>query len=214
MGFWKTWPAGCTVMEVTCGRRFRCRYAAETASIFNETLITEAMLAEAGTEAEELAILESFLLGASQVIVDIYSRYLFEKEVFERREKSELSAEDFNEIMLRCQRETYGDGLDEEFQHSYMWAWKPHYYSPNRSYYNYPYAFGLLFGLGLFAVYKERGQDFVADYESLLGSTGLAKAAELAARFGIDLRSIDFWQGSIDFIASRIDRYVEIAKAG
>ncbi len=187
---------------------------AETASIFNETLITEAMLVEAETEAEELAILENFLLGASQVIVDIYSRFLFEKEVFERRENGELSVEDFCEIMLRCQRETYGDGLDEKFQHPYMWAWKPHYYSANESYYNYPYAFGLLFGLGLYAVYKKRGRDFIKEYESLLRSTGQGDAAELAGRFGIDLRSSEFWQGSIDFISARIDRYVEIACAG
>lgn len=184
---------------------------AETASIFNETLITEAMLNEAASDEEELAILENFLLNASQVIVDIYSRFLFEKEVFERREAGELTVGDFNEIMLRSQRETYGDGLDQEYQHQYMWAWKPHYYSPNQSYYNYPYAFGLLFGLGLFAIYRERGEDFVEDYESLLRSTGQGNAAELADRFGIDLRSTDFWQGSIDFIASRVERYVELA---
>lgn len=184
---------------------------AETASIFNETLITEAMLADASSEEEELAILENFLLNASQVIVDIYSRYLFEQEVFERREQGELSPEDFNEIMLRVQRETYADGLDERYQHAYMWAWKPHYYSPNQSYYNYPYAFGLLFGLGLFAIYKERGEAFITDYEQLLRSTGQGDAADLAERFGIDLRSGEFWQGSIDFIVSRIERYVEIA---
>jgi pepF/M3 family oligoendopeptidase len=184
---------------------------AETASIFNETLITEAMLADASSEEEELAILENFLLNASQVIVDIYSRYLFEKEVFERREQGELAAEDFNEIMLRAQRATYGDGLDENYQHAYMWAWKPHYYSPNQSFYNYPYAFGLLFGLGLFAIYRERGEAFIADYEELLRSTGQGDAADLAERFGIDLRSGEFWQGSIDFIASRIERYAEIA---
>lgn len=184
---------------------------AETASIFNETLITEAMLAEAGSNEEQLAILENFLLNASQVVVDIYSRFLFEKEVFERRESGELSADDFNEIMIRSQRATYGEGLDEQFQHQYMWAWKPHYYSPNRSYYNYPYAFGLLFGLGLFAIYRERGEAFIEEYEMLLRSTGRGDAAELAGRFGIDLRSSEFWQGSLDFIAVRIDRYAEIA---
>ncbi|MDF1501019.1 MAG: M3 family oligoendopeptidase [Anaerolineales bacterium] len=184
---------------------------AETASIFNETLITEAMLDEATSEEEELAILENFMLNASQVIVDIYSRFLFEKEVFERRVNGELSVEDFTELMVRSQRETYGDGLDEAHQHAYMWAWKPHYYSPNQSYYNYPYAFGLLFGLGLYAIYKQRGAAFIEAYESLLRSTGQGNAADLAERFGIDLRSDKFWQGSIDFIAARIDRYVDLA---
>jgi pepF/M3 family oligoendopeptidase len=183
---------------------------AETASIFNESLITDASLAVATSPAEELSILETFLQGASQVVVDIYSRFLFEKEVFERRLKAELSADDFCEIMRRCQRETYGDGLDENHLHAYMWAWKPHYYSPSVSYYNFPYAFGLLFGLGLFAEYRRRGPAFVADYESLLRSTGMGTAAELAGRFGIDLRQPDFWRGSMKIIEGRLERYLAI----
>ncbi len=183
---------------------------AETASIFNESLVTEAALAAAGSRAEELSILENFLQSASQIVVDIYSRYLFEKEVFERRTKGELSADDFCDIMIRCQRETYGDGLDEDHLHAYMWAWKPHYYSPSVSYYNFPYAFGLLFGLGLFAEYKRRGPAFVADYESLLRSTGMGTASDLAARFGIDLRQPAFWRGSMKIIEERLERFLKI----
>lgn len=129
---------------------------AETASTFNETVIANAALLEAEEREEKLAILENQLINASQIVVDISSRYMFEKEVFERRAKSELSADDFCEIMLRCQRATYGDGLDERYLHKYMWAWKPHYYMSGLSFYNYPYAFGLLFGTGLYAIYKER----------------------------------------------------------
>jgi pepF/M3 family oligoendopeptidase len=183
---------------------------AETASIFNESLVTEAALAAAGTPQEELSILETFLIGASQVVVDIYSRFLFEKEVFERRAKAELSADDFCEIMTRSQRETYGDGLDESRLHPYMWAWKPHYYSPALSFYNFPYAFGLLFGLGLYAEYRRRGAAFVADYEGLLRSTGMGTAADLAGRFGIDLRRPEFWRGSMEIIEGRVKRYLEI----
>jgi oligoendopeptidase F len=112
--------------------------------------------------------------------------------------------------MARCQRETYGDGLDENHLHPYMWAWKPHYYSPGLPYYNFPYAFGLLFGLGLYAEYKRRGPAFVADYEALLRSTGLGTAAELAGRFGIDLHRPEFWRGSMKIIEGRLDRYLEI----
>jgi oligoendopeptidase F len=183
---------------------------AETASIFNESLVTEALLAAADSREEELSILETFLIGASQVVVDIYSRFLFEKEVFERRAKAELSADDFCEIMTRCQRETYGDGLDESRLHPYMWAWKPHYYSPSLSFYNFPYAFGLLFGLGLYAEFRRRGAGFIADYEGLLRSTGMGTAADLASRFGIDLRQPEFWRGSIRIIESRVTRYLEI----
>jgi len=183
---------------------------AETASIFNETLISESALAQAQSEDEERSILETFLIGTSQVIVDIYSRYLFETEVFEKRADAELSADDFCEIMLRCQAETYADGLDERYRHPYMWAWKPHYYYPSRSFYNFPYAFGLLFGLGLYALYQERGEDFISDYESLLRNTGLGNAADLAARFDIDLRRPGFWKSSMEVIEGRVERYLEL----
>jgi pepF/M3 family oligoendopeptidase len=180
---------------------------AETASIMNETIITNAALSEAKKPEEELAILETYLVASSQVIIDITSRFLFEKEVFERRASSELSADDFCEIMLRRQKETYGEALSEEFMNKYMWTWKVHYYIPSFSFYNYPYAFGLLFGTGLYAAYKEQGNKFVKDYEILLGSTGEARPAELAARFGFDLRKPEFWRNSIRIIEEKVKRY-------
>jgi pepF/M3 family oligoendopeptidase len=183
---------------------------AETASTFCETIATEAVLAQVTDSQEELSVLETQLNAASQVIVDIYSRYLFEKEVFERREQAELSADDFCEIMERAQKATYGDGLDERYLQKYMWTWKPHYYSTGISFYNFPYAFGLLFGTGLYAIYQQRGADFVDDYKSLLASTGEAMAADLADRFGINIRTRKFWDDSIAIIAKSVDRYCEL----
>jgi len=185
---------------------------AETASIFNETIIVDALLAETADPDEELSILEEFLGGAAQVIVDIYSRYLFEKEVFERRAGAELSADDFCEIMVRAQKETYGNGLDQDTLHPYMWAWKPHYYRGGLSFYNFPYAFGLLFGLGLYAIYQERGAAFLPEYDELLRSTGEGTAADLAARFGLDIRQRAFWENSLEIIGRRIERYEELQR--
>jgi pepF/M3 family oligoendopeptidase len=184
---------------------------AETASIFCETIIVDAALANAGSADEELAILDTDLTGKTQVIVDITSRYLFEQEVFARRARAELSADELSELMLQCQKDTYGDGLDERHLHQYMWTWKPHYYRSELSFYNFPYAFGLLFGLGLYAIYKQRGAAFVPEYESLLASTGQGAAAELAARFGIDIRDKDFWAGSLALIAERVQRFEQLA---
>ena len=183
---------------------------AETASIFCETIATEAVLAQVTDPMGELAVLEGQLNGASQVIVDIYSRFLFEKEVFERREEAELSADDFNEIMERAQKATYGEGLDERYLQKYMWTWKPHYYRTEISFYNFPYAFGLLFGTGLYAIYQQRGGDFVDDYKALLASTGEAMAADLADRFGINIRTRKFWDDSLAIIGKRVDRYCEL----
>jgi oligoendopeptidase F len=183
---------------------------AETASTFCETIITEAVLAHASSPEEELAILETSLIGSTQIIVDITSRYLFEKEVFERREKSELSADDFCDIMIRSQKATYGEGLDERFLNRYMWTWKVHYYMPDLSFYNFPYAFGLLFATGLYSIYNETGPSFVSDYESLLASTGEAAPVELAKRFGIDARKPDFWRKSLRVTEKYIDRYLKL----
>ena len=183
---------------------------AETASTMCETIVTEAVLSSAKDPQEELAVLEAQIQGAAQVVIDIYSRYLFEKEVFKRREQSELSADDFNDIMERAQKETYGDGLDERYLQKFMWTWKPHYYSSGLSFYNYPYAFGLLFATGLYAIYKQRGAEFVEDYKNLLASTGEETAAKLAKRFGIDITRRKFWDDSIAIIGKRIDRYCEV----
>jgi oligoendopeptidase F len=183
---------------------------AETASIMCETVIMQAALEHTSDPQEELAILDTILIGDAQVIVDIYSRYLFEKEVFERREKSELSADDFCDIMLKAQKMTYGEALDENFLNKYMWAWKPHYYRDNLSFYNFPYAFGLLFGIGLYAVFQQRGEAFLPDYQALLASTGEASAEDLAGRFGIDLHQRKFWDDSLAVIAKRIERYCQL----
>lgn len=183
---------------------------AETASIMCETIATEAALEQTTDPQEVLAILEAQLNNASQVVVDIYSRYLFEKEVFERRAKAELSSDEINDIMERAQKATYGAGLDEKYLQKFMWTWKPHYYTSGFSFYNYPYAFGLLFATGLYAIYQKRGADFVPDYKNLLASTGEAPAAELAERFGINIRSKKFWADSLAIIGRRVDRYCQL----
>jgi pepF/M3 family oligoendopeptidase len=183
---------------------------AETASIFCETIVTNAALA-AATPAEQLSILEDDLQGACQVVVDIHSRFLFEQGLFERRRQRELSVDELKALMVEAQRATYGDGLDQATLHPYMWAVKGHYYSSGRSYYNWPYTFGLLFGLGLYAIYQEDPQQFRAGYDELLSSTGLDNAASLARRFDIDIRSADFWRSSLDVVRRNVERFEQLA---
>ena len=183
---------------------------AETASIMCETIATEAVLQQVSDSQEVLSVLEAQMNNASQVVVDIYSRYLFEKEVFERREKAELSADELCEIMERAQKATYGNGLDDKYLQKFMWTWKPHYYSSGFSFYNYPYTFGLLFATGLYAIYQKRGDEFVQDYKDLLASTGEDTAARLAQRFGIDITKRKFWDDSLAIIGKRVDRYCQL----
>ncbi|MFQ3668541.1 MAG: M3 family oligoendopeptidase [Fimbriimonadaceae bacterium] len=181
---------------------------AETASIFCETIIRKAALKAASAE-ERIGILEGSLQGACQVVVDITSRFEFESEVFERRAIRELSPRELCEIMTEAQKNTYGDGLEPDVLHPYMWAVKPHYYG--RGFYNFPYMFGLLFALGLYAIFESEPDAFRQSYDDLLSSTGLADAATLAAAYGIDIRSKAFWAGSLSVVAEDVAEFERLA---
>ncbi|MCC6729835.1 MAG: M3 family oligoendopeptidase [Chthonomonadales bacterium] len=180
---------------------------AETASIFCETLAFEAAAREADRR-ERAALLDTVLARDLQVVVDIHSRFLFEKGVFERRAARDLAVSELTELMLTSQRATYGDSIEP--LHPFMWAVKGHYYGP--TFYNYPYTFGLLFGIGLYARYRDDPIAFRARYDALLSSTGLADAHTLAAGMGIELRDIAFWRASLDVIRGEIRQFEELAR--
>lgn len=184
---------------------------AETASTFCETIVNKAAIKTASKE-EAFALLESALQDATQVIVDIYSRFLFEKELFERRKEAGLTAEELNEIMLNAQKEAYGDGLDENLLHPYMWLCKSHYYSAGYNFYNFPYAFGLLFAKGLYAEYLKRGQEFVKEYDDLLALTGKRNVADVTKVMNIDIHDINFWRGSLEIVKADIDEFLRLSK--
>lgn len=183
---------------------------AETASTFCETIIKKAAIKDAAKE-EALAILETEISDCTQVIVDIYSRFLFEKSLFEARKESSLSVEKIKELMLDAQREAYGDGLDTDFLHPYMWAWKPHYYDVEYNYYNFPYAFGLLFAKGLYAEYLKKGESFAKEYEKLLAITGKNKLADVAKIMGININDKEFWRNSLKIIEEDIKAFIELS---
>src|SRR4029078_6163171 len=182
---------------------------AETASIFCETIMVEAGLAATPPE-QRLGLLDTDLQGACQVVVDIQSRFLFERELCTRREQQDLSVAELDDIMLRSQRAAYGDGLDAGVLHPRMWAVKGHSFTP---FYNWPSTYGLLFGIGLYARYLDDPDRFRSGYDDLLSSPGLADAAGLAGRFGIDVRSTAFWASSLDVLRARIDTFEQLALA-
>jgi len=183
---------------------------AETASIFCETIMVQAGLAAAGDDGTRLAILDGDLVGSCQVVVDIHSRFLFERALSSERANGVLSVDRLCELMTDAQRTAYGDGLDHDHLHPYMWAVKGHYYT---AYYNWPYTFGLLFGIGLYAEFQRDPERFRLGYDDLLSATGLGDADELAARFDIDIRSVDFWTASLDVVRDRIDEFCALADA-
>ena len=183
---------------------------AETASIFCETLLFEHAAALATDDGERLSLLDVHLVGATQTVVDIHSRFLFESELCERRRRTSLSVADLRTAMLDAQEASYGDGLHPEYRHEYMWAVKGHYFTP---FYNWPYTFGLLFGIGLYARYLDDPERFRAGYDDLLSTVGMADAATLAAGFGFDVRDGEFWAQSLAVLRGHIDTYERLAQS-
>lgn len=182
---------------------------AETASTFNETHITRNAIAKASGD-EKLALLDSFLTNTTQTICDIYSRFLFEDAVFNACEDSFLMPDALKEMMLDAQKKAYGNGLDHNFLHPYMWTCKGHYYSESLSYYNFPYAFGSMFAMGLYTQYEKEGASFVPKYNELLHATSVKSIEDTAAMVGVDITDKDFWRASLASFAEMIDEFVEI----
>ena len=181
----------------------------ETASIFCETIVVNAVLEKAKPQ-EKLAILDQDLRGATALVIDIYSRFLFEQGVFEKRLERELSIDEFKQLMLKAQDQTYGNALGK--RHELMWAHKGHYYIAGMDFYNYPYTFGYLFALGLYAEYQRQPLGFHQRYEGLLSSSGLADAKTLASDFGIDIESLDFWRRSLGVVDARVREFENLVK--
>ena len=182
---------------------------AETASTFNENIIMNTAIKEASDE-EKIALIESQLQDTTQIIVDIYSRYLFETAVFENREQSFMFSKDLEEMMLSAQKEAYGDGLDQSYLHPYMWACKPHYYSTGLSFYNFPYAFGGLFSKGLYAIYQEQPEGFVEKYQELLRATTVSSVEDTAKVLGVDVSTPEFWKKALAEVAEYIEAFIAL----
>ena len=183
---------------------------AETASTFCETIVKKAAIKE-GTKEEAFAILETEVSDCTQVIVDIYSRYLFETAVFESRKASPLTVEEIKNMMLEAQRQAYGDGLDPEYLHPYMWTWKSHYYYADANFYNFPYAFGLLFAKGLYAQYLKDKTGFPDKYRKLLAVTGKMKIEDVTRTVGIDVTDPQFWKDSLAIVKEDIDEFIKLS---
>jgi pepF/M3 family oligoendopeptidase len=184
---------------------------AETASTFNETVVMSAAIKEA-SDQEKIALIESQLQDTTQIICDIYSRFLFESKVFDKTKSEFLFSDSLAEMMLEAQKEAYGDGLDHEFLHPYMWVNKSHYYSEGLSFYNFPYAFGGLFARGLYEKYMEEGESFLPKYQGLLKATTVSTVEDAAKVAGIDLENPEFFKMSLRSFSNLIDEFLELTK--
>ena len=181
---------------------------AETASTFNECVVMASAISKAADKDEKLALIESQLQDATQIICDIYSRYRFESMVFANREQQFMNADTLCGFMTEAQKQSYGDGLDPDCMHPYMWVCKSHYYGP--TFYNFPYAFGGLFARGLYAQYEQERASFIPKYKKLLYTTPIATAEDVAKVADIDLTDKNFWRGALQTIADQIDLFCQL----
>ncbi|WP_423753605.1 M3 family oligoendopeptidase [Amedibacillus dolichus] len=180
---------------------------AETASTFNENIIMNALIEESEGD-EKIALMETQLQDLAQIMCDIYSRYVFESEVFNRKRNGFMFPDELEAIMLDAQKQGYGDGLDENYMHPYMWICKSHYYSSHLSFYNFPYAFGGLFARGLIVKYKELGDGFVEKYRKLLNATTVSSVEDVARIADIDLTDVSFWRSALETCKADIESFL------
>ena len=183
---------------------------AETASTFAEQLVIDAVLSDPGSsEADKSSVLDGRLQDAAAFLLNIPMRFEFESRFYEERASGEISARRLCELMLDAQRSWYGDALDPDQLDPWFWASKLHFYITGLSFYNFPYTFGYLFSLGIFARAKREGAGFLPTYEALLRDTGKAPAEEVARRhLGVDLEAPDFWNESVDLIEQDLESYL------
>lgn len=185
---------------------------AETASILCQTLMAKKMIDEMKNPYDKLTVVEESLQEDSQCVIDILSRYIFETSVLETPIEQPLSAQDMCNLMLKAQDESYGDGLEREYRHPYMWLCKGHYYSAGLNFYNWPYAFGLLYGKGLYKQYIKNKEEFVKNYDAMLRNTGMMNVEDVAKAMNIDVTNKEFWIESLKFIEEDIDLFEKLLK--
>lgn len=185
---------------------------AETASILCQTLMAKKMINDITDPNELLTVVEQSLQEDTQCVIDILSRFIFESDVLSKPISQPLSSNDLCEMMLNAQDESYGDGLDKDYRHPYMWLCKSHYYSAGLNFYNWPYAFGLLYAKGLYKEYLKDKEQFVKNYDQMLMNTGCMNVEDVAKLMNIDVTKKDFWIESLKFIEEDIELFEELLK--
>ncbi len=184
---------------------------AETASTFAEAVVTDAALAQTDDAQEKLMLIEQKLQGAYTFMCDIHSRYLFDKNFYEKRKNGVLSTEQLKDLMVEAQKEAFGDLLDESGYHPLFWCTKLHFFFTGAPFYNFAYTFGFMYPGGLYEQAKKEGPSFAAKYDALLSDTGsMTTEAVTQKHLGVDLTDEAFWKGAIDTALADVDEFVRL----
>lgn len=184
---------------------------AETASTFAELIIADATLKAAKTKEEKINLLDTKLQNALAMFMNIHSRFIFENRFYSARQEGLVSEEEITQMMVEAQKEGYHDALAT--YHPHFWAAKLHFFIDDVPFYNFPYTFGYLFSLGIYAYANKKGTSFEQEYIELLRDTASMTTEELAQKhLGVDLTKPDFWQAGIDMVLEDINSFMTLSE--
>lgn len=182
---------------------------AETASTFAELIVADATLKEAQTPEEKINLLDTKMQNAIAMFMNIHARFIFETNFYTARQKGLVSEEQITNLMLEAQKESYLDQLGS--YHPHFWAAKLHFFIDDVPFYNFPYTFGYLFSMGIYAYAADKGTSFEDDYIALLRDTASMTTEELAQKhLQVDLTKPDFWQAGIDRVLEDVHEFMEL----
>ncbi|MEH7414047.1 M3 family oligoendopeptidase [Neobacillus drentensis] len=191
-----------------------CNYAmnvAETASTFAEMIVADAAVKNTKDEEEKLVLLDDKIQRTVALLMNIHARFLFETSFYEERKLGTVAADRISELMLAAQKEAYCDSLDE--YHPLFWASKLHFFITDVPFYNFPYTFGYLFSLGIYAQALEEGKGYEEKYMALLRDTASMKVEDLAQKhLQVDLTQKDFWEKAVGTCLADIDEFLELTE--
>ena len=180
---------------------------AETASTFAEMIVADAAVQEATTKEEKIALIEDKVQRSVAFFMNIHARFLFETRFYEERKTGIVSSQRLSELMEEAQREAHGDALGET--HPHFWATKLHFFITGVPFYNFPYTFGYLFSLSIYAKAQEAGTDFEDSYISLLQDTAVMSVEDLALKhLGEDITKRDFWLKGIALCERDVEQFI------
>ena len=184
---------------------------AETARTFPELIVADATLKVAKTKEEKINLLDTKLQNALAMFMNIHSRFIFENRFYEARQEGLVSEDKITEMMVEAQKEGYQGALAT--YHPYFWAAKLHFFIDDVPFYNFPYTFGYLFSLGIYAYANQKGANFEEEYIHLLRDTASMTTEDLAKKhLNVDLTQPDFWQAGIDMVTEDIQTFMELTE--
>ncbi|WP_174613057.1 M3 family oligoendopeptidase [Virgibacillus ihumii] len=182
---------------------------AETASTFAEMIVSDASVKNARNTEEKKVLLETKIQRSIAFFMNIQARFHFEQQFYEERKQGIVPVERLNEMMIDAQKDAYGDALDEYDPN--FWASKLHFHITGVPFYNFPYTFGYLFSLGIYAHAQKMGGNFEDDYIALLRDTGRMTVEDLAAKhLDVDLTKPDFWESAISLCVNDVNEFLSL----